>query len=105
MILRVGFAGPTSADFDKETIKINSFAAIDISNLYQFEHSFSTPVVLSSRNLVPGLGDLEGEIPPRAIEFGIIMWLCVLIPSLNINYLLISNGIRMQNHIIMKNNI
>ena len=62
-------------------------------------------MVLSSRNLVPGLGDLEGEIPPRAIEFGIIMWLCVLIPSLNINYLLFSNGISTQNHIIMKNNI
>ena len=33
------------------------------------------------------------------------MWFCVLIPSLNINYLLFSNGISTQNHIIMKNNI
>ena len=70
----------------------------------RFTHA-PTLVVLSSRNLVPGLGDLEGEIPPRAIEFGIIMWLCLLIPSLNINYLLFNNGISTHNHIIMKNNI
>ena len=38
-------------------------------------------------------------------EFCIIMLFCVLIPSLNINYKLFSNGISTQNHIIMKNNI
>ena len=51
-------------------------------------NTIAIPVVLISRNLVPGLGDPEVD-PPRAIEFGIIMWFCVLIPSLNINYYLV----------------